>query len=333
LSEVSALQRAWLRRGPLAWLLRPFSLFYGALAALHRRLYTGGLRPVERLPVPVIVVGNVIAGGAGKTPVVLAVLQHLRSRGLRAGVVSRGYGRRGSECREVQPQDDPALAGDEPLLLRRNGGLPVFVARQRAEAGRALLATHPDTQVIVSDDGLQHHGLARDIEICVFDRRGIGNGWLLPAGPLREAWPRRVDLVLRDAAAPGLGGHVLRRTLATDALRADGVRRPLSELRAGPVHAMAGIANPQAFFEMLRAAGLELAASHALPDHADFGALPPVPADATLVCTEKDAVKLWRVRPDAWAVPLQVEIPAAFWDAFDRLLDSSLSSPHGSPPS
>jgi tetraacyldisaccharide 4'-kinase len=134
---VSALQRAWLRRGPVAWLLRPLSVCYGALVALHRRLYTGGLRPVERLPVPVIVVGNVIAGGAGKTPVVLAVLQHLRSRGLRAGVVSRGYGRRGSECREVRPQDDPALTGDEPLLLRRNGGQPVFVARQqRAPAPR-----------------------------------------------------------------------------------------------------------------------------------------------------------------------------------------------------
>jgi tetraacyldisaccharide 4'-kinase len=329
---VSLLQRAWLRRGPLAWLLRPLSTVYGALAALHRGLYTSGRRQVERLPVPVIVVGNVIAGGAGKTPVVLAVLQHLRARGLRAGVVSRGYGRRGSECREVQPQDDPALAGDEPLLLRRNGGLPVFVGRQRAEAGRALLAAHPRTQVIVSDDGLQHHALARDIEICVFDRRGIGNGWLLPAGPLREPWPRRVDLVLRDAATPGIEGHVLRRALAAEAVRGDGARRPLSELLAAPVHAIAGIASPQVFFEMLRDAGFELAASHALPDHADFSALPPLPAGATLVCTEKDAAKLWRLRPDAWAVPLQVEIPPEFWQAFDRLLDGPLSSPHGSPP-
>jgi tetraacyldisaccharide 4'-kinase len=248
-------------------------------------------------------------------------------------VVSRGYGRRGSECREVRPQDDPALTGDEPLLLRRNGGQPVFVARQRAEAGRALLAAHPRTQVIVSDDGLQHHGLARDIEICVFDRRGIGNGWLLPAGPLREPWPRRVDLVLRDASTPGIEGYVLRRSLAADGLRADGARRALSELRAAPVHAIAGIANPHAFFEMLRAAGFELATAHALPDHDHFGALPPVPAGATLLCTEKDAAKLWRVRPDAWAVPLQVQIPSAFWDAFDRLLGSPLSSPHGSPPS
>jgi tetraacyldisaccharide 4'-kinase len=329
---VSTLQRAWLRRGPLARLLWPASLLYGGLAALHRRLYTTGRRPVERVPVPVIVVGNVIAGGAGKTPVVLAVLKHLRERGLRAGVVSRGHGRQGDDCREVHPQDDPALTGDEPLLLRRNGGLPVFVARERAQAARALLRTHPRTQVIVSDDGLQHHALARDLEICVFDRRGVGNGWLLPAGPLREPWPRRVDLVLRDREASAIEGHVLQRTLAPEVQRGDGARRPLAELRGAPVIALAGIATPEAFFDMLRAAGLALDASYALPDHHDFSHLPAaIPKTATLVCTEKDAIKLWRLRPDAWAVPLRVEIPDAFWHAFDRLLDA-VSSPHGSPP-
>jgi tetraacyldisaccharide 4'-kinase len=330
---VSALQRAWLRRGPVARVLWPVSLLYGALRALHLRRYTSGRRSMERLPVPVIVVGNVIAGGAGKTPVVLALLQHLRQRGLRAGVVSRGYGRRGDECREVHPQDDPGVAGDEPLLLRRGSGLPVFVARERAAAGRALLAAHPRTQVIVSDDGLQHHALARDLEICVFDRRGVGNGWLLPAGPLREPWPRPVDLVLRDADTAGVEGHVLRRRLAADAVRGDGARRPLADLRGVPVVALAGIATPAAFFDMLRAAGLTLAASYALPDHHEFGHLPgAIAKDAVLVCTEKDAVKLWRLRPDAWAVPLQVDIPAAFWEAFDRLLEARLSSRHGSPP-
>jgi len=330
---VSALQRAWLRRGPLACVLWPVSLVYRAGAALHRRLHSSGWRPVERLPVPVVVVGNVIAGGAGKTPVVLAILQHLRRRGIRAGVVSRGHGRRGTACREVHPQDDPAFTGDEPLLLRRNSGLPVFVAPLRAQAGRALLAAHPRTQVIVSDDGLQHHALARDLEICVFDRRGIGNGWLLPAGPLREPWPRRVDLVLRDAATPGIEGHVLQRTLGPEAVRGDGARRPLADLRAAPVVALAGIATPDAFFEMLRGAGLTLAATYALPDHHDYANLPAaIPPGATLVCTEKDAVKLWQLRPGAWAVPLQVDIPASFWQAFDRLLDARLSSRHGSPP-
>lgn len=329
---MSRLQRAWLHRGPLACLLWPLTLPYRALAALDRFLHRRGLRPVERLPVPVIVVGNVVAGGAGKTPVVLAVLEHLRQRGLRAGVVSRGYGRRGSDVREVAPNDDPALTGDEPLLLRRKGGAPVFVAPRRADAGRALLRAYPGTQVIVSDDGLQHHALARDLEICVFDRRGTGNGWLLPAGPLREPWPRKVDLVLRDAAAPAaLGGDPLQRTLAPLAVRGDGARRPLSELRAASVHAMAGIANPEAFFAMLREAGLVLASARALPDHHDFADARALPRDATLVCTEKDAVKLWRVRPDAWAVPLEVAIPASFWERFDRLLGTRLSSPHGSP--
>lgn len=325
---MSALQRAWLRRGAPARLLHPLSLLYGALARVHRAL---AVRRRERLPVPVIVVGNVVAGGAGKTPVVLALLQHLARRGIAAGVVSRGYGRQGDDCIEVKPEDDAARTGDEPLLLRRRGGAPVFVAPGRAQAGRALLQTYPATQVIVSDDGLQHHALARDLEICVFDARGIGNGWLLPAGPLREPWPRPVDLVLAHGDPPGIAAHRMERTLADEAVRADGTRLPLAQLR-GPVHAVAGIAQPETFFAMLRGAGVPLAATHALPDHDDFSGVPAWPADATLVCTEKDAAKLWRTRPDAWAVPLQVAIPDAFWQAFDRLLDARLSSRDGSPP-
>ena len=329
---MSRLQQAWLRRGPLAWLLSPLSLVYGALARLHRGLYASGLKARERLPVPVVVVGNVVAGGAGKTPVVLAVLQHLRERGLHAGVVSRGYGRSGSGCIEVRPDDDAGRTGDEPLLIARRSGAPVFVASTRAEAARALLQTYPATQVIVSDDGLQHHALARDLEICVFDARGTGNGWLLPAGPLREPWPRPVDLVLRAADANGVEGHVLQRALASEAVRADGTRRPLAQLRGQPVQALAGIANPESFFAMLRAQGFTLAATHAFPDHHDFADAGTLPREATLLCTEKDAVKLWRLRPDAWAVPLQVTVPSAFWQAFDRLLEARLSSAHGSPP-
>lgn len=327
-----ALQRAWLRRGPLARLLFPLSVAYGALAALDRAFYRNGLKRRERLPLPVIVVGNVVAGGAGKTPVVLALVEHLRARGVACGIVSRGYGRKDAGCTEVKPSDDPAQVGDEPLLLRRKSGVPVFVAPRRADAGRALLATYPATRVIVSDDGLQHHALERDVEICVFDGRGTGNGWLLPAGPLREPWPRRVDLVLAHGEARGIDAFRMERTLAPTALRGDGARRPLAQLRHEAVHALAGIAQPDAFFEMLRAAGFVLASTHALPDHDDFSALPALPAGGTLVCTEKDAVKLWRLRPDAWAVPLQVEIPAAFWQDLDRLLDARLSSPDGCPP-
>lgn len=328
---MSALQRAWLHRGPAARLLFPLSLVYGALAALHRAAYAHDWRRRERLPVPVIVVGNVVAGGAGKTPVVLALLERLKARGLAAGVVSRGYGRAGSDCVEVQATDDAARAGDEPLLLKRRSGVPVFVAARRADAGRALLQAYPATQVIVSDDGLQHHALARDLEICVFDARGTGNGWLLPAGPLREPWPRPVDLVLRPESLPQLGGYALVRTLAADAVRADGTRCPLAQLAARPVHALAGIATPEAFFAMLRDAGLALASTRALPDHHAFGTADALPA-GPLVCTEKDAVKLWQLRPDAWAVPLQVTVPAAFWDDVDRRLAARLSSPHGSSP-
>jgi tetraacyldisaccharide 4'-kinase len=325
-----ALQRAWRRRGPLACLLWPVSLLYGLLAGLHRAAYRLGLRNPVRLPVPVLVVGNVVAGGAGKSPALLAILEHLRARGLRAGVISRGYGRRPRDCVEVTPQSDAAAVGDEPLLIRQRAGVPVFVAPRRADAGRALLAAHPRTQILLSDDGLQHHGLARDIEVCVFDERGAGNGWLLPAGPLREHWPRRTDLVLAHGDPPGIAGHAMRRRLAEWARRADGTRIELASLRGQRIRAVAGIAQPAVFFHMLREQGLELAQCDALPDHYAFDGGAGTSGDGyTVLCTEKDAVKLWRVRPDAWAVPLQVDVPASFWSALDQLLDARLSSPDG----
>jgi len=325
-----ALQRAWLRRGVAARLLWPLSQIYRWLGSAHRAAYRRGWLQAERLPVPVVVVGNVVAGGAGKTPAVLALVEHLRARGIAAGIVSRGYGRRSGDCTEVQPDDSPQRVGDEPVLLRQKAGVPVFVAARRTEACRALLAAHPETRVIVSDDGLQHHAMARDIEICVFDRRGVGNGWLLPAGPLRERWPRPVDLVLRHPEANGLAGHRMARMLGANVVRADGTRMPLAELFDRPLEVVAGVANPQAFFSMLREAGLLLARTRPLPDHHPFDdPLEFADHTLTLVCTEKDAVKLWRLRPDAWAVPLELRIDEAFWRSFDRLLDAKLSSAHG----
>jgi tetraacyldisaccharide 4'-kinase len=324
-----ALQRAWGQRGALAWLLSPAALLYAAVTALRRALYRAGRLRSTRAGVPVIVVGNVIAGGAGKTPVVIAVLEHLRARGIAAGVVSRGYGRRTRGVREVESQSPAADVGDEPLLVRQRCDVPVFVGERRAEAARALLARHPATQVLVADDGLQHLALHRDLEICVFDDRGIGNGWLLPAGPLREPWPRPVDLVLRPPGLESLGGYAVKRRLAQHAMRADGTRTSLAELRPVVLHAVAGIARPQAFFRMLREAGLPPQSCTALPDHDDFERL-EVPPGVALVCTEKDAVKLWRERPDAWAVPLALEIEPAFWREFDRLVDATLSSQDGS---
>lgn len=326
----AALQRAWQGRGALACLLWPLSLLFGALAALRRAAYRRGLLRSERLRVPVVVVGSVLVGGSGKTPVVMALLDHLQAQGIAAGVVSRGYGRVRSDCVEVRPDSEPREVGDEPLLIARHGRAPVFVAPRRAQAGQALLAAYPATQVIICDDGLQHLGLQRDIEICVFDDRGVGNGWLLPAGPLREPWPRPVDLVLHSGQAPGLGGFTARRELARVARRGDGARRQIAEMAGQPLFAVAGIARPEAFFDMLRRCGLQLSGTLALPDHHDFGRLDSALDRAPhLVCTDKDAIKLWRLRPDAWAIGLVLQLDPAFWPAFDRLLKAKLSSADG----
>lgn len=327
----AALQAAWLRRGLLAWLLLPVTAVYAVLTATRRGLYRLGWLHVEPLAVPVVVIGNVVAGGAGKTPVVMAVARHLLERGVTCGVVSRGHGRRGNDCLEVVPESDPAEVGDEPVLIASQVRVPVVVGRRRAAAVRTLLARHPEVRVVLSDDGLQHHALARDVEIVVFDDRGVGNGWLMPSGPLREPWPRPADLVVRSEAARGIPGFDVKRRLAAEAIRADGTRRALSAFAGQPCAAVAGIARPDAFFDMLRAQGIALATTIALPDHHDFLApLPPMPAGLPLLCTEKDAVKLWKSRPDAWAVPLAVEIEPGFFDRLDALLAPKLSSPHGS---
>ncbi|RZI96001.1 MAG: tetraacyldisaccharide 4'-kinase, partial [Variovorax sp.] len=279
--------------------------------------------------VPVIVVGNVVAGGAGKTPVVMAVVRHLQARGLRVGVVSRGYGRATSDCREVLASSSARDVGDEPALIHRLTGAPVFVAARRVEAARALLARHPGTDVIVADDGLQHLALARDIEICVFDDRGIGNGWLLPAGPLREHWPRRCDLVLHTGDRPVFEGFTARRALADHAVRSDGTPMPLSALAGQTVVALAGIAKPESFFAMLHARGIAPVESIALPDHYDFDSWRrPSHGAYSLVCTEKDAVKLWQVAPDALAIPLIFTPEPAFFSALDASL-AKLSSTDG----
>jgi tetraacyldisaccharide 4'-kinase len=311
-----ALQRAWLRRGALACALWPLSLLFRAVVACRRFAYRNDWLKSERAGVPVVVVGNVIAGGSGKTPIVQAVAQHLKDRGFAVGIVSRGYGRRARDCCEVRIASTAEEVGDEPLLLARTTAVPVFVASKRMDAVRALMLAYPDTQVVVSDDGLQHYAMARDVEICVFDERGTGNGWLLPAGPLREPWPRPVDLTLQPA--------MIERTLAGEAVRGDGSRKPVEELKGQPLTAIAAIAKPQAFFEMLRARGLTLALTIALPDHDDLASLPKL--EGGVVCTEKDAVKLWRTRPDAWAVPLQVKVDPGFWTALDAKL-SSLDGP------
>ena len=329
-----SLQQAWLHRGLLAWLLWPLSLLLRGLVAVRRAGYRTGILRSQHPGVPVIIVGNVVAGGAGKTPTVMAVLRHLQARGRRPGLISRGYGRDGNDCLEVVPETDARIAGDEPLLVRRATGAPVFVAARRIDAARALLARHPGTDVIVCDDGLQHLALQRDIEICVFDERGAGNGFLLPAGPLREPWPRDVDIVLNTfqpvEGRPGIAGFMARRDLADQAQRADGSMISLDDLRRRRLLALAGIARPEAFFTMLQSLGLTLEATEALPDHYDFHSWKrSEDAGLELVCTEKDAAKLWVDHPDAWAVPLVLTPEPGFFKALDLRLDAKLSSRHG----
>ena len=337
-----ALLAAWIHRGWLACLLWPVSIIYGALTGLRRALYRLGLLKTRKLPVPVIVVGNVVAGGAGKTPLVMALVRHLQSQGWQLGVVSRGHGREAQDCREVKPDSLPREVGDEPALIKRSCKVPVFVAANRYEAGRALLAQYPLTDIVICDDGLQHLSLARDIDICVFDDRGTGNGLRLPAGPLRETWPRAVDLVLHTGERPAFAGFTSRRALASYAVRADGSMVPLASL-TGPaapaLMAVAAIARPEAFFSMLKAQGLVLTEQVALPDHFNFNSWKSrSDGGLTVICTEKDAVKLWQADPRALAVPLLFNPDPGFLAALDTLLqalrvagqaNAKLSSRHG----
>jgi tetraacyldisaccharide 4'-kinase len=287
---------------------------------LRRWLYSAGVFKAASIPATVIVVGNLVAGGGGKTPLTMAIVAHLKALGLRVGIVSRGYGRHLHDVREVGPKSMALEVGDEPLMMKRRCDVPVFVAPQRAEAAAALLAAYPATQVVVCDDGLQHAALARDIEICALDARGIGNGRLLPAGPLREAWPRAVDLLIHTGQRSMAEGYGASRVLATHVVNALGAVMPLHALKARLVNAVAGIAQPQAFFDMLQDEGLNLGQTFALPDHTDFENWSAPAGNSPLLCTEKDAVKLWPRHPEIWAVPLYFQPEPAFFTALDMLL-------------
>ncbi|MFC5512219.1 tetraacyldisaccharide 4'-kinase [Massilia jejuensis] len=322
--EVS-LTRAWLRRGPLACALWPVSLLFRALSSLRAGLYRAGVLKAERLPVPVIVVGNIFIGGTGKTPLTIWLAHALVQAGFRPGVISRGHGAEGAAPRAVTPDSSTVEVGDEPLLIARRTGVPVVVGRKRVEAGRALLVAHPEVDVLIADDGLQHYALARDIEVLLFDGRGVGNGWLLPAGPLREAPGRRRDFTVVNAPeitpplAAAVGGAPYRMELlgaGAERLSGAGERRPLSAFAGQRVLAAAGIGNPGRFFALLRGAGLDFDALP-LPDHYDFRDNPFAGVDADVILiTEKDAVKCGQLEnlkddPRLWVVPVAARIDAA----------------------
>lgn len=335
------LRQAWTRRGVLACALWPVSVAFGLLVRTRQTLYRSGWLTSEGVAVPLVVVGNVVVGGVGKTPVVIALAAHWQAQGLAVGVISRGYGRRTKGCFEVTAHSQAMDVGDEPALIHRRTQAPMFVAERRIDAARALLTAYPQTQLIVSDDGLQHLALRRDLDIGVFDDRGVGNGWLLPAGPLREPWPRALGMVLHTGAHPAFDGFQAQRTLGCVAYRADGSTMALANLAhpadaadAGkrpavplPLLALAAIAQPEVFFTMLRAQGLTPAKTLALPDHYDFESFSHNEyKDYRLICTEKDAVKLWSIRPDAWAVPLLCTLPDAFLNALNQRLGALLKT-------
>ena len=316
------LVRSWGRTSLVTWLLSPVALLYLVLSSVRSWAYQARLYKATRLPCSVIVIGNVIAGGAGKTPTTISIAKSLTDRGWVVGIISRGYGRDATTPQQAHLDTDPSQVGDEPLLMARATGLPVFVADQRTAAAQALLEAYPLTQVILCDDGLQHFALFRDLEICVFDDRGVGNGWLLPSGPLRERWPRKLLLVcgqseqasfvLHTGKAPAFDGYRALRKLSNFAHNAGGTATELAQLlSARPLLALAGIAQPKAFFEGLAAHGICPVQTIALPDHVKYTAEWVAQwQNYDLICTEKDAVKLWKFRPDAWAVPLEQQIDA-----------------------
>ncbi len=335
-----ALTRAWTERGPLAVALLPLSWIYSAGHAVHVGLYRSGVLRSWRVGLPVVVVGNLYAGGTGKTPLVIELVRELKARGWRPGVISRGYGRKSPDVRPVEAGTGADEVGDEPLLIAQSGAVPVVVGADRVAAARVLRSLNPKCDVIVCDDGLQHPRLARDVEIAVLHFRGIGNGWRLPAGPLRDPLTRlrTVDAVVLNGEVPPLRieGQVFPMRTELDAVYsvADPNRRaPLDALveeqrsRGTRIVAAAGIAAPERFFAMLRSAGLTID-EVPLPDHHDFAVSPFFGRqyDVALV-TEKDAVKCrasaaMRTDGRLCAVGLRTRVDAALVDLIEAKIAS-----------
>ena len=343
----ATLQRAWMHRGVVACLLWPMAWAYSGLVRLRRQLFRWGMLKTQRVPAIVIVVGNVMAGGVGKTPSVISIVGYLQAQGRKVGVVSKGYGRQSKACLEVLADTMVSMGGDEPHLIHKATHAPVFVAQSRWEAASALLHRYPDTEIIICDDGLQDYALYRDIEVCVFDDRECGNGWLLPAGPLRDHWPRpqvavcgantEKQLLINTGKQPKAGQFQAQRSLGDGLKDIQGNIVTWSQLahwQGLPLKALAGIARPAVFFQMLRENGVVLAQTQALPDHFDMApetlaALQP----CQIICTEKDASKVWAHDASALSSVLVQTLEPAFFDALQQHIVSAhaprLSLHHG----
>lgn len=305
--------RHWYRLSPVSLLLYPFSLVFGLAVSARRMLYRAGALSSASAGIPVIVVGNLTVGGTGKTPLILALAKILRARGLRPGVISRGYRGATARPRAVAAGDDAAQVGDEPLLIAERCGCPVWIGADRVAASRALRAAHPACDVILCDDGLQHYRLQRDFEIAVEDERGLGNGFLLPAGPLREPGGRRVDAKVQNGGAARAAAFSMQLAPAGFyRVGYESARLAPADLSGKRLHAVAGIGNPDRFFAQLSQMGLAFTA-HPFPDHHAFREADLVFADCDLVLmTEKDAVKCRRFgRRDLVALRVEAEVDPA----------------------
>ena len=314
------LPRYWQTTSVITYVLWPIEVIYKLAWSVRRTLFALGFIRTHKLNATVIVVGNVVAGGGGKTPLTMAIVQRLTQQGHQVGVVSRGYGRSQDQVQLVSAQSTADQVGDEPLLIFQKCQVPVAVGANRVSAAKQLMRQHPNIRFIVCDDGLQHAALQRDIEICVMDSMGVGNGHLLPAGPLRESWPRAVDLLLHTQHRTLAEGFESTRQLSAHAINGLGQSIELTALQNQFVEVVCGIAKPQAFAQMLTERGIQIAQLHALPDHSNFSNWQASQPQLKLLCTEKDAIKLWASHPKAFAVPLEFEPELSFWQAFDVLV-------------
>lgn len=309
----------------LVFSLLPLSLLFGLVVSVRRKLYRAGFRKIYQAPVPVIVVGNITTGGTGKTPLVLWLVELLRKQGWRPGIVSRGFGgKKNLLAKQVNAASDPVLLGDEAVLLAKRAGCPVVVSRKRVAAVKKLLA-ESDCNIIISDDGLQHYSLGRQIEIALIDgERRFGNQSLLPAGPLREPVTRlaTVDFVVTQGNA--VSGEYAMQLEGDEFVNVSDMqlKKLAREFKQQTVHAMAGIGNPERFFAYLRKLGFKII-PHAFTDHyyykardLDFG------DDLPVVMTEKDAVKCVGLAHEKyWYLPVTAALDPAFEKGFLKKIE------------
>ena len=313
------LQYHWYRITPLHLILFPLGWLFRALVALRRALYRGRILSGTKLAVPVIVVGNISAGGTGKTPLTLALAQQLADRGWHPLIVSRGHGGSAQQPQHVTPDSDVQQVGDEPLLMARRNLGPVWIGKDRAAVAQAALQAHPQCNIVLCDDGLQHYRLQRDVEIAVIDgARGFGNGFMLPAGPLREPVSRlqTVDAIVVNGGEASTGQYAMR--LSGEifySLLDPGKTATAAELGKLRCHAVAGIGHPQRYFRHLTSLGLN-ATEHAFPDHHPYRAADLSFADCdAILLTEKDAVKCSAFADERyWVLRVEARIDPALID-------------------